>query len=226
MNNKCINSFNERRKANGYIQNHINWCWAAVAKIVGLEYCLKHNLPIRSQQTEEDVIRTDLRGLRLDICGRVRGYVTVDAMQFNIVEHARDPKNNPNGDLPEGDAAKERALRYVISGSVDASAPVVILAGHYQSKNDLLSYLPDYVEEAIFLGNSFIGNYRRTDGTYHSVVLSPTSGDRLKLYDPWDGFWEEFSTQQIFRSGFLNNQGPGVIQWIQYIRPGKCEEMR
>lgn len=224
MNNKCISNFYERRQANGYIQNHINWCWATVAKIVGMEYCMKHNLPIRFQQTEDDIVRTDLRGLRLDICGRAQGYVTVDAIQLNIVEHASDPKTNPDGELPEGDAAKERALRYVISGSVDASAPVVILAGHYQSKNDLLSYLPDYVEEAIFLGNSFIGNYRRADGTYHSVVLSPTSGDRLNLYDPWDGFREEFSTQQIFRSGFLNNQGLGVIQWIQYIRPGNVKK--
>ena len=130
------------------------------AEILWLEPCevvceqwdlsLIHIFPIRFQQTEDDIIRTDLRGLRLDICGRVRGYATVDAMQLNIVEHASDPRANPDGNLPEGDTAKERALRYVISGCVDASAPVVILAGHYQSKNDLLSYLPDYVEEDVY----------------------------------------------------------------------------
>lgn len=225
MNNKFINSFNELRQANGYIQNHINWCWATVAKIVGLEYCLKYNLPIHFQQTEADIIRTDLCGLRLDICGRSGGYVTVDAMQLNIVEHAKDPWNNPNGNLPEGDAAKERALRYVISGRTDALFPVVILAGHYKNRNDLLSSLPAYVEEAMILGNSFIGNYQRTDGAYHSVVLSPITENRLRLYDPWDGFQEEFSKQQLFRSGFLNNQGAGAIQWIQYIRPGKYDEL-
>lgn len=222
MNSKHI--FNQRKKANGYIQNHINWCWATVAKIVGLEYCLKHNLPIRIHQDGLDIIQTDLRGLRLDVCGRFQGYVTVDAMQLSIVKHASNPLNNSEGNLPEGDAAKERALRYVISGNADTLFPIVVLAGHYQNENDLLSSSPKLIEEAIILGNSFIGNYQRVNGTFHSVVLSPISENRLKLYDPWDGFQGEFSKQQIFSSGFLNNQGPGVIRWIQYIRPEKTVE--
>ena len=55
-------------------------------------------------------------------------------------------------------------------------------------------------------------------------MLKRISENRLKLYDPWDGFQGEFSKQQIFSSGFFNNQGPGVIRWIQYIRPEKTVE--
>lgn len=39
------------------------------------------------------------------------------------------------------------------------------------------------------------------------------------LYDPWDGYIEQYSVTQIFRTGFLTNRGKGLVKWIQYIRP-------
>lgn len=39
----------------------------------------------------------------------------------------------------------------------------------------------------------------------------------LKLFDPWDGFADEFTVEQIFQSGFLSNSGPGIVKWIQYV---------
>ena len=55
--------------------------------------------------------RKNLQGLRLQACGYVQGQVTVNAVQFEVVEHAKNPKENPGGYLPEGDEAKARALQ-------------------------------------------------------------------------------------------------------------------
>ena len=84
---------------------------------------------------------------------------------------------------------------------------------------DLLTSSGSLIKETTELGYPFIGNYQRQDGTFHSVVLFPTPDFQLELYDPWDGFREKFSKTQIFKSGFLTNQGFGLIRWIQFIRP-------
>ena len=72
------------------VQNHINWCWATAAKIVGVEYCHRNRLPIHAGINIEhaNTIRKDCQGLRPQICGLCKGMLTVDAMQLDIVEHA------------------------------------------------------------------------------------------------------------------------------------------
>ncbi len=203
------------------VQNHINWCWAPAAKIVGVEYCHRNRLPIHAGINIEhaNTIRKDCQGLRPQICGLCKGMLTVDAMQLDIVEHAKDTYRNPSGNLPEDDEGKARALRYIITGNPSSISPEIVTIGHYWDEQGLLDSSPSLIDEAIRSGTPFIGNYQRQDGTFHSVVLYPMSSSKLKLFDPWDGFQGQFSISQIFRSGFLTNQGKGVILWIQYIRP-------
>lgn len=205
------------------IQNHVNWCWAVAAKIVGIEYCLRNKIacPIIDQANKnpKGIIRKDISGLRLHVCGSLQGKPTVDALQFSIVERAKDPINNPDGNQPEGDVGKARALRYITTGDPESDTLFVQLSGFYADPCDLLSTAPLSIDEAISLGNPFIGNYQRQDGTFHSIVLTPLTETALEIYDPWDGFREQFSKFQLFKSGFLTNQGPGIIKWIQYIRP-------
>ena len=203
------------------VQNHINWCWATAAKIVGVEYCHRNRLPIHAGIKIEhaNTIRKDCQGLRPQICGLCKGMLTVDAMQLDIVEHAKDTYRNPSGNLPEDDEGKARALRYIITGNPSSISPEIVTIGHYWDEQGLLDSSPSLIDEAIRSGTPFIGNYQRQDGTFHSVVLYPMSSSKLKLFDPWDGFQGQFSISQIFRSGFLTNQGKGVILWIQYIRP-------
>ena len=203
------------------VQNHINWCWATAAKIVGVEYCHRNLLPIHAGINIEhaNTIRKDCQGLRPQICGLCKGMLTVDAMQLDIVEHAKDTYRNPSGNLPEDDEGKARALRYIITGNPSSISPEIVTIGHYWDEQGLLDSSPSLIDEAIRSGTPFIGNYQRQDGTFHSVVLYPMSSSKLKLFDPWDGFQGQFSISQIFRSGFLTNQGKGVILWIQYIRP-------
>ena len=203
------------------VQNHINWCWATAAKIVGVEYCHRNRLPIHAGINIEhaNTIRKDCQGLRPQICGLCKGMLTVDAMQLDIVEHAKDTYRNPSGNLPEDDEGKARALRYIITGNPSSISSEIVTIGHYWDEQGLLDSSPSLIDEAIRSGTPFIGNYQRQDGTFHSVVLYPMSSSKLKLFDPWDGFQGQFSISQIFRSGFLTNQGKGVILWIQYIRP-------
>ena len=203
------------------VQNHINWCWATAAKTVGVEYCHRNRLPIHAGINIEhaNTIRKDCQGLRPQICGLCKGMLTVDAMQLDIVEHAKDTYRNPSGNLPEDDEGKARALRYIITGNPSSISPEIVTIGHYWDEQGLLDSSPSLIDEAIRSGTPFIGNYQRQDGTFHSVVLYPMSSSKLKLFDPWDGFQGQFSISQIFRSGFLTNQGKGVILWIQYIRP-------
>ena len=203
------------------VQNHINWCWATAAKIVGVEYCHRNRLPIHAGINIEhaNTIRKDCQGLRPQICGLCKGMLTVDAMQLDIVEHAKDTYRNPSGNLPEDDEGKARALRYIITGNPSSISPEIVTIGHYWDEQGLLDSSPSLIDEAIRSGTPFIGNYQRQDGTFHSVVLYPMSSSKLKLFDPWDGFQGQFSISQIFRSGFLTNQGKVVILWIQYIRP-------
>ena len=203
------------------IQKHINWCWAVVAKIVGISYCRNNSLPCRfSEDTSVcGVVRKDHCGLRSCVCGSCYNEITVDNVQLDIVDHAKDPIRNPDGNLPEDDEAKARALRYIVTGDPYDLSLNIVVAGLYSNTQDLLSTSAAFIDEAIGLGNPFIGNYLLEEGNYHSVVLFPISKWQLDLYDPWDGYKERFSKLQIFKSGFLTNQGKGIIKWIQYIRP-------
>ena len=162
--------------------------------------------------------RTDLRGLRPYVCGIYEDAIVVDSIQLDIVEHAKNTIFNYTGNFPEDDAGKARALRYVITGNATSTKPQIVIAGNYYDGQCLFNTERSAIDEAIALGNSFIGNYRRPDGTFHSIVLKPVSTSWLELYDPWDGYKAQFHTTQIFQSGFLTNQGVGVIKWIQYIQ--------
>ena len=164
-------------------------------------------------------MRKDRLGLRPEVCGQYRGELLVDTAQLDIVERAKDSVRNPHGNLPENDDAKARALRYIIAGDPYGASPEIVLVGHYRAAGDLLSSSLPLIDEAVGLGNPFIGNYQRPDRSFHSIVLSSVSTGQLELYDPWDGFRERFSKAQIFQSGFLTNQGVGVVRWFQYIRP-------
>ncbi|WP_312442824.1 hypothetical protein [Lacrimispora sp.] len=207
------------KEAMPYIQNHVNWSWATAAKIVGLQYCHRNHLPVcLAAPISHSVIRADQTGLRPQACGESDGWLTVDAAQLVIVEHAKDINKNPEGNLPEGDEGKARALRCVITGDPDSAIPEIVSSGYNRAVQDMLITSANQIREAMEYGNYFIGNYRMQNGIFHSVVLCPTSGFQIELYDPWDGYKDRYTVNQIFRGGFLTNRGPGVIRWIQYIR--------
>lgn len=202
-----------------YIQNHINWCWATSAKIVGLDYCIAINrTPCCRAKATALATRSDLTGLRPDYVGYADGQALVDAMQQEVVLRAKDSDRNPDGNMPESDEGKLRALRYIITGDELSSSLEIVTRGYYRNTVDLLTSEKTALGEIELLGRSFIGNYIKHNRTSHSVVLQPEGNHLFTLYDPWDGFTATVSKTQLFQTGFLTNQGSGIIQWIHYIR--------
>lgn len=163
--------------------------------------------------------RDDVRGLRTEACGLVSGKIVVDAIQLDIVNAAKNMTTNFDGNSAEDDMGKVRALHYIITGNPNAALPEVAIAGYYLDTHDLLTTSKNSIDEALEFRNPFIGSFLRIDGNYHSVVLFPITESSIMLYDPWDGYVEKFTVTQIFRTGFLTNQGKGLVKWIHYIRP-------
>ena len=197
-----------------YIQNHVSWCWATAAKITGFHILLTmgKNIP---QKTKRRIIHFPLAGLRQKYVEERDGEIFVDGWQFDIVEVAKTTLFNPVGDRPEGDEGKERALKYVITGDPESKEIEVRTFGQHGSTNTLYQAYAHQLVTILDRVGCVIGNYQKTNGNYHSVVLIKTSHG-IQLYDPWDGFFENFSVEQIFQSGFLSNSGSGIIHWIQY----------
>lgn len=98
----------------------------------------------------------------------------------------------------------------------DSETPVIRTLGKYDDKHSLYQIYGQSLFDLLDCSGCVIGNYQKLNGSYHSVVLSRTEKG-LKLFDPWDGFADEFTVEQIFQSGFLSNSGPGIVKWIQYV---------
>ena len=165
-------------------------------------------------------LRPKQREVAADLPNRVRCDLTRAEDGSYLFEQrgqqARSPIFNPSGDKPEGDVGKERALKYVIAGDPDSETPVIRTLGKYDDKHSLYQIYGQSLFDLLDCSGCVIGNYQKLNGSYHSVVLSRTEKG-LKLFDPWDGFADEFTVEQIFQSGFLSNSGPGIVKWIQYV---------
>ena len=204
-----------RERPAPYIQNHVSWCWATAVKIVGFHFLMStgKSIPIKPEQ---GIIVESMVGFRWDYVRKSCEHIFADAWQYDIVKAARSPIFNPSGDKPEGDVGKERALKYVIAGDPDSETPVIRTLGKYDDKHSLYQIYGQSLFDLLDCSGCVIGNYQKLNGSYHSVVLSRTEKG-LKLFDPWDGFADEFTVEQIFQSGFLSNSGPGIVKWIQYV---------
>lgn len=225
----------KQEKPKAYIQNRENWCWAAACKMVGQHY---KQLKPRYQFTIEKTtgLTTELRrhgfvspqemrsgtatfiqeGLRYP-CER-DGQYYVDAWQRAIVINANTQEKGKEGNVSGDDEAKMNALRYVVTGSIQPFGLRIANLGHY---NDTVSLLDQYrkeIEEAFASGQWMVGNYIvELTQRPHSVTLIAETDGRVRLFDPWDGFCEIYTLDQIFRTGFLTNQGKGLVKWVQYI---------
>lgn len=215
-----------------YLQNRINWCWAAAAKIVGLHYknqhpyfgfTIEHPAPDPEQRALGYVsppeltggVRTqDLAGL-CHPCEREDGFY-IDAWQRAIVMNTGG-RFGEAGDLAGGDAEKMDALRFVVTGDPNTCEIRAVSLGQCDSATPLLDAYPELLGAQIQNQNWMIGNHLQETGQPHSVVLMPDEKGRVRLFDPWDGFSEVYTPAQLFRSGFLSSLGRGVIRWVQYI---------
>lgn len=221
-----------------YIQNRSNWCWAAAAKIVGLHYKIlkpRYQFTIECSsglttkfrrlgfvsvdEMKNGVPTADREGLRFPGAIEVDDQIYVDAWQRAIVMNANTVKPGNGGNHPGDDTSKISALKYAITGSAQAFDIQVISRGHVNNPSSLLDQYQDEIETAFAGDRWMIGNYISSmNQKPHSVALIAEENKRIRLFDPWDGFSDIYTLDQIFRTGFLTSLGQGLIKWIQYVR--------
>lgn len=219
-----------------YIQNRSHWCWAATAKMVGQHYKilkpiyhftiekssgltfeLRRQGFVSPQEMQAGVLTLDGDGLNFP-CVR-EGQYYVDAWQRAIVMNANTTCRGKDGNLEGDDESKCNALKYVISGNIHGLGLHVANLGHVNEDICLLDQYRREIEEAFDSDKWMIGNYI-SDLTQspHSVTLMAHEDGKIRLFDPWDGFSDVYTKDQIFRTGFLTSLGKGLVKWIQFVQ--------
>ena len=131
-----------------YIQNRTNWCWAVACRMVGEQF--KRNNPaydfeiIYDKDTaSESAVRVDdinslrqamLEGIRTDIVRKKDGMFWLDTWQRLIVMNANSDYPGLDGNWSGDDEARERGIKYVITGHCDSPLVKVMSIGVYASK--------------------------------------------------------------------------------------------
>ena len=211
----------ENKKPKEYMQNHVNWCWATCSKIVGFHYLEKKN-GLTPWNFFKDfpygVVREDNNGLIAQNVGMCSGNLTVDAWQWHIVAHCKNNETNPQGNEPEFDDGKWRALKYVVTGDISTKNIEIKQYGYFDDEISLY-HQPCFEEIRAVLakGYGLIGNIIGNNKA-HSVVVLP-SGKNIKIFNPLDGETYTCRYSQGFDTGFLTSRGQAVIKWVQYINP-------
>lgn len=218
-----------------YVQNRINWCWAATAKIVGMHYkeiCPSFNFSIVAddnfriregayvspEEYHGGVITDNPDGLRTKWLPRQDGIYRVDAWQRAIVIEASKKSAHMDLNVTGDETDKIRALKYVVTGNCECTQIQVISIGYFNDALPLIDMYRSTIHSILIEQNWAIGNYIIMGrGIAHSVVLIPQDNLFIRIYDPWDGFTEIYTVDQIFRTGFLTSLGAGIVKWIQYI---------
>lgn len=216
-----------------YIQNRTNWCWAVACRMVGeqfkrnhpeLDFCIPscregNGEPAIEVGHKKEVRTNDREGLRMDVVGWDGEFFRVDPWQRAIVMNANTECPGDDGNHSGDDAAKERGLKFVVTGQCDSSLIQVVSLGFFDSRENLLTHHQEQIQEVFQRGDYMIGNavlYPR--GVCHSFVLLNWAGnDKMLIYDPWNGTFECYSAEDVFDSGISTALGTGIIKWVQYL---------
>lgn len=213
-----------------YLQNRTNWCWAVACKIVGKQFVRNNpqyhfsivkdlkgeNGFVTGTEYENGVVTENMQGLRNEIVKHENEVFFVDAWQYAIVKNVFP---GCDGNMPGDDGAKEKGLKYVITGLCDTNRIQTVTVGDYDSMKSLLHFYWKPIVSILSSNNYLIGNallYPKC--LCHSFVLMGwTIDNKILLYDPWDGKTGFFTIDEVFYSGFSSALGRGIIKWIQYI---------
>lgn len=216
-----------------YIQNRTNWCWAVACRMVGeqfkrnhpeLDFCIS---PCREGHKETDietghekgVITNDKTGLRMDVVEWDGEFFRVDPWQRAIVMNANTECPGADGNHSGDDAAKERGLKYVVTGQCDSGLIQAVSLGLFDSAESLLTHRQEQIQEVFQREDYMIGNaVLYPKGICHSfVLLNWTESNKVLIYDPWNGTFELYSAEDVFDGGISTALGTGIIKWVQYL---------
>ena len=226
---RCYIENKQQDNSAQYIQNRKNWCWAVACRMVGEQF--KRNHPefdflispcgdTAMGDEEGKGIRTDDRkGLRMDIVEWDGESFLVDSWQRAIVMNANTECPGFDGNFSGDDIAKERGLKYVVTGQCDSNLIQIANLGSFDSRESLLAHYQDQLYAVFQKGDYMIGNsilYPR--GISHSfVLLNWTENNKVLIYDPWNGSYAFYPAEDVFYSGISVALGNGIIKWVQYI---------
>lgn len=222
-----------KKYPNEYIQNRTNWCWAVACRMVGEQF--KRNNPVYNftffydkETVVEGAARLDdinglrlaeLEGIRTDVVSQKAGAFLLDTWQRLIVMNANSEHPGLDGNWPGDDEAKERGIRYVITGQCDSHLVNVASIGNFDSDKSILHNYYRQIRSVFAQNNYLIGNavlYPKR--VCHSfVLLDWTAEDKILLYDPWDGRFGFYTAADVFCNGISVPLGTGIIKWVQYV---------
>lgn len=206
-----------------YIQNRTNWCWAVACRMVGEQFKRNHpkfDFHIQPDREENWGVRSnDWKGLRMDVVKWEGDFFCVDSWQRAIVMNANTECPGSDGNHSGDDAAKERGLKYVVTGQCDSSLIQTVSLGLFDSMESLLVHHQERIHAVFQRDDYVIGNavlYPR--GICHSFVLLNWMADhKILIYDPWNGVFDLYPAEDVFGSGISTALGNGIIKWVQYI---------
>lgn len=217
-----------------YIQNRTNWCWAVACKMVGeqfkrnhpeLDFCIpscrEGNEEADIEAVHEKGVRTnDRNGLRMDVVKWDGESFCVDPWQRAIVMNANTESPGTDGNWPGDDEAKEKGIKYVITGKCDSPLVKVVSIGNFNYDKSILYYHYMRMRTAFAQNKYLIGNaILYPNRVCHSfVLLDWTAEDQILLYDPWDGCFGSHTATEVFCNGISVPLGRGIVKWAQYVQ--------
>ncbi|MCL2766112.1 MAG: hypothetical protein FWD21_00325, partial [Peptococcaceae bacterium] len=157
----------------------------------------------------------DLHDVRHHVAGCFEQEITVDAVQWAIVQNANEGEGSTG---TSWDLGKENALRYTVAGDIKSEAITVDTIGsYYELLETGRSILPEYWcverEYQYAIGNFYVPALDKA----HSVVIRGNANSVL-LYDPWSGNNYQYSPEEVFVKGIPSQCGPIIISWLQIIK--------
>jgi hypothetical protein len=200
-----------------FIQNHIAWCWAVCARLLGEHYAVRRsNTAVQMASLENaypfGIPIDDLRGFRREHLGYVDNKPTADLWQWTIA-HVSGAGSTGTAT----DDVKERAVRFVVTGNPTGVQIEVNTYGRFASGMSARRFFEDVLCKRQPKCVCFIGNCFLPESTvFHSVFIK---GNPHELYvcDPWDGATISADAEQLFEGGIRMSLGIGTVEWIQYI---------
>ena len=206
---------------NEYVQNCTNWCWAVACRMVGEQF--KRNNPSFNFQIpheerlyideemrmvhNQDIIFYYCTGVRTDVVWQENGLYLLDSAQRFIVKNANTIYPGCDGNWPGDDEAKERGLKYVVTGKCDSDLIQIVNLGYFDSEDSLLVHNVEQIRNVFAHNDYMIGNaVLYPKGICHSfVLLDWTEEDEILIYDPWDGTFAFLSVADVFCHGISSS---------------------
>ena len=228
-------------KPQPYIQNRTQWCWAVACRIVGEQYKKRHPKwkfsilkenesedkvgEISSEEYEKGIFTKDEKGIRVEAVGKKEGYFTIDGWQRAIVANANTGVGiGYEGDIAGDDEAKERGIKYVITGDIFCKEIEIENLGYYHEEESIFHQYKEEIMKVLKRKEYILVNVVLEEKQiYHTMVLLEIKRKEAYLYDPWNGMIIEEKIEDIFEKGFYIELGKGIVKWIQFVEEKKYD---